>query len=183
MDPRRLAVFLCFFLALILLSCGSTELSRSKAERLIAVSEAFGPDTPSLALKDTDIYQRGVREGYWTLREVFYYGFGNPKGFAADLTPKGKQIFASIANSQDEQPGLARLIQPFSRRIVDVTGIAENPSARGMKEVSFTWAWVGLPKEVTEYCETGPWKGKATLRLYDDGWRVEQLQTFERKFF
>jgi hypothetical protein len=94
-----------------------------------------------------------------------------------DVTPKGKTYFSF-------DMGSLQIKEPMSRRVIEVTGIADGPGMLGppgtIKDVQFTWKWNwdAVPKEVKQFLgpEPNPAKGEALLKLYDDGWRVEELK-------
>ena len=58
-----------------------------------------------------------------------------------------------------------------------VTGIATDP---GEKEAlaEFTWEWVPTAdgKLFAERIPTGVQKGQASFQLYDDGWRIAEIE-------
>ena len=53
----------------------------------------------------------------------------------------------------------------------------QGPSAT-IKDVQFIWDWENVPKEVRPFLgpKQYPVKGEALLKLYDDGWRVEEIK-------
>jgi len=115
----------------------------------------------------------------------------------ADLTAKGRKLFKKTT-----PPALgarAYLVDPIRRSIVDITGITDGPAVFGpsTKIVQYTYIVElrDLPKEWYEAyaAEHGTTPGKelsddvealrahppsseALLRLYDDGWRVEEVE-------
>lgn len=64
-----------------------------------------------------------------------------------------------------------RPAQPLRRRLLKVTGIL---GERAEAEVEFEWDIEGLPAWATS---STPQQGKATFRLYDDGWRATNVTT------
>jgi hypothetical protein len=57
---------------------------------------------------------------------------------------------------------------------IDITGIADDPSVIGIKQAEFTWAYDSLPSIVKRFAIKGG-TGKATFKLYDDGWRIQDV--------
>jgi hypothetical protein len=155
-----------------LITCGAgchpSGLSRSEAEKLIRSDTQFASDASDLWLSVKDkTGAAGARAGLWTIE-----GAGDILFF--HLTPKGERYF--IASDQQS----AKLIDGWRRKLTLVTGIAE--AGEGNKEVEFLWEAENVPKEVAELLALGPWKARALLRRFDDGWRVRGLDLNGRGF-
>jgi len=72
----------------------------------------------------------------------------------------------------------AKLRTPLRREMTEVTGISDAPMGQGIKEVDFMWRFSDdVPEFVTKYTGMSslPREGRATFKLYDDGWRVEEV--------
>lgn len=149
--------------------CGPSELSRSEAERLIRSNGQFTKDLYSMPIRDRTGAE-GVRAGLWTIQGAL------GEDFAAELTPKGKEYFTFCQGS-----GAYVLLRAgWKRRVTQVTGIAE--AGEGGKEVEFLWEVENVPTEVATVLELGPWRARALLRRYDDGWRVSGIDLDGRGF-
>jgi hypothetical protein len=162
---------------------GKSELSRSKAEKLIQASAKFTPGEYKQIDISSSLVQMGLEQGYWTA--------GPPSsGFSqVGLTEKGKRLFAQVlggiwVNDRDHSSLNIKVAEPLPRVVVEVTGVADGPGFEGpagtIKDVQFTWKWDwdAVPKELKTFLgpEPKPSKGEALLKLYDDGWRVEELK-------
>jgi hypothetical protein len=60
---------------------------------------------------------------------------------------------------------------PVKFAVIDVTGIADSSSGSKEKTVEYTWQY-SLPSELVAPLHQSPRAGRATVRLFDDGWRV-----------
>jgi len=77
-----------------------------------------------------------------------------------------------------EHPGvLIKLKTPVKWYLIEVTGIAGTAGSQNDRIVEDTWQFdlSSFPKEIQDALKTPPLKGKALLRLYDDGWRFMQF--------
>lgn len=145
--------------------CGPPKLTRGSSKTL--VEQALTLEKPPLSLTPDGI-ERGKRDGLWE------YGF-----IIRVLTPRGEELFESFVSL----PLLGAWVRPRegAPQLIEVTGITDpmeweqsgDPSH--LKEVHFSWAYTGLEEEVRALVEARVEQGKALMRLYDDGWRVEEL--------
>jgi hypothetical protein len=177
-----------------MIACGGkSELSRGKATKVIQASDKFTPGNQDAHLK-ADTVRVGLEQGFWQKGPENPHLFtdrtaANPDGkvYTIILTPKGSTYFSSIGGFiYPGQPLGEAFLQTktMPRRVVEVTGIADGPEIEGpqgtTKDVQFTWKWDldSVPKEVKALLETGPKasKGEALMKLYDDGWRVEEVK-------
>lgn len=155
-----------------------SELSRGKAAEVIYASDKFTPaeyreEGNPLVFLTEDQFRMGVEQGLWQKDP------SNPWG--ATLTPKGKTAFQSISNNLSSWYLTPK---PIPRRVIEVTGLADGAGTLGppgtTKEAQFTWKWDwdAVPKEAKPFfgAEPKPSKGQAVLKLYDDGWRVEEIK-------
>ena len=134
-------------IALPLLSCSpswSADLTRPQAKAILSRSKVF-TSTPGLYWR-TNGAQEFVTEG----------GQDNPE-FA-------KVIIAASNGTVTVKTSLAF-------RVEEITGIAE-AGLQGMKEVFFRWSIVNVPDVLVPLVVVGG-TGRAIMRLYDDGWRLE----------
>lgn len=144
--------------------CAPT-LSRDKAATLI--QKSLSEVKTKVRLHDSG-YQKGLQHGMWQTHEKSTY-----------VTDHGAQYFQSINYSADfwgnfaaqasgSGSGSVTLKKPVNVR-VKVTGI------RGGSAAEFTWEYVGLPSVVKRYVVRGG-NGTAQFTLYDDGWRLTNLE-------
>jgi hypothetical protein len=160
---------------------GKSALSRGKAQKVIQASDKFTPGAgyPEVSL-NAGAVQSGLQAGFWEK--------AGQRRFIYDpifvLTPKGKTYFSLIVSLNADESGPTRVtLKPMPRRVTEVTGVTDGPGILGppgtIKDVQFTWKWDldPLPQEVKPFLgtEPPPSKGEALLKLYDDGWRVEQV--------
>jgi hypothetical protein len=148
---------LCQLIAFV--ACSSKELTRSKATDLTNLKADFA-STTSLPL-DTAAFDSMVKDKLW-----FQPGFGRQW----QPSPEAKEYFTGVGVG-------FQLTKPVKREVIDVNGITDGPMA-GTKIVLFTYAFKDVPAFVSRYIaaanKTIP--GKAVLKLYDDGWRVQEIQ-------
>jgi hypothetical protein len=152
----------------VLSSCSGGELTRSGAADLIRESDSLssGCLVPG---GNATLTGAGVLEGLFVRR-----GGGSPFGSPVDLTERGKQYFETIR--EPTEPGALVVLLPKEKpkAIIDVTGISDGPDD-GVKQVEFDHTYGDLSDVLTRYCHAGPYKKRAVLRRFDDGWRVESI--------
>lgn len=147
----------------LLAGCNSRELTRDRAASLIAAVPAFA-QLAEAAKVIPQGRELGVAQGKW-----------NREG---GITVKGQEDFSGWPSYN--RLGLRRQLK---RSVVEITGIADavTPLAGtlpGSKEVQFRWEYANVEGPVRRFVVTGG-TGVAILRLFDDGWRVEDLKTQE----
>ncbi|MDD3471319.1 MAG: hypothetical protein PHS86_00905 [Syntrophaceae bacterium] len=150
-------LLLVFFLFVGNYVASAAELSRPVTKELLEASSKIR----SLGMEvymHPNAFPRGIQQGMWT---------GEP--WQNDLTAKGIQYLQRLADAGTRMV----LKQPIGVTL-EITGIADAILMSGMKEAKFTWAYVGLPSILKRYAVFGG-TGTALLRLYDDGWRVEDI--------
>jgi hypothetical protein len=145
---------------------GKGQLTRGKAKDLIERSEGFKP-TQTLR-NDGTRANKGVELGFWVHDPWSSEGF--------KLTAKGSSYFGGVNRAE------VSMLKPVSRRFVEITGMTAAPgfSPDVAQSVTFTWKWDfdGYPPEVSDLIQgptPTPNNGEAVLKLYDDGWRVENV--------
>ncbi|MFK7749380.1 MAG: hypothetical protein AB8B65_13375 [Kordia sp.] len=140
-------------LFLILLSSCGNNLSRSEAEDLINKHNKFTvlgqkPRTNSQAKYN------GTQQGYWQKNGT--------------ITQKGKTYFynKNYNNITLKRPGKAV--------VTTIDGIADAGNNSKTKEVQFSWEYANIDEVVKRFIIKGG-TGKAFLRKFDDGWRVNNI--------
>ena len=152
--------------ALLLTSCGSSDLDRGDAAALIERSAEFAQPVRSVGLVAGG-FEEGHAQGFWDAD-------GNP-------IPKTERPFARRASAWNLE-----LLGPLSRKVSKITGIAPaisslgGEAAGGMKEAQFTWEYSNVHGFARRFLVRGG-TGVAVLRSYDDGWRVEDVKIEEGK--
>lgn len=161
---RRFAAKKCWLplltAALLLIGCTSTnsnDLTRSKSLSVLNNGTALPPQTDVPVTQDA--FELAKRDGL--LGSQFL-----------ELTPKGQQFF----DKYWYYAGSATLKAPLKCEALEVTGITDGPQA-GVKVVNFTWRYTGTVDAVNRYTGTTGvnHQGQAVMKLYDDGWRVENV--------
>jgi ankyrin repeat protein len=162
---RLLSIVAVIVVAIAASASAQRALTRPTAQQAIAANSAFASASVLVLCDPANTVKAGVREGLWTEQ-----GFG---GLA--ITPAGHRCFSSIDGFPDYK---AHLVGPAKRTVVAVTGITDNGPGGSEKLVLFTWRYSALPEVVSRYtCQGGqPHEGHALVRLFDDGWRVQNLE-------
>jgi len=148
---------LAFLLLIGLYGCGKKDLSRPDAEKLIHSSDKISQFARVISVQP-DTLTKGQAEGAW---KILNNG-------ATLLGEKARKSITSVGYNGIE------LVNP-TMIDVKVTGIADVPVSENMKEAQFTWAYVELPSLVKRFAFQGG-SGSASFRLFDDGWRLENVQ-------
>ena len=175
---------------LVLTACGSKELSRSKAAKLIKdkyytpqMIEDGAQTTQVSEMKDAVVGQSGsvygIRGGGlpdlrnyekagWITLVVRGCQF-NSCAVEVSLTPKG----ASESTGWKKISDKVWMVPIFRREFIDVTGITSSEPSTAVAEFTSRWIPTNYGKELGA-TPSAPETGNATLRLYDDGWRLIQ---------
>jgi hypothetical protein len=149
----RRSLYFCLLLLAAVSVAGQT-LTRDEAQRIINRYPEFA--TAATVIMDDPAYELAQREGI----------LGKSTGWPQP-TEKGAAYFSKMSMTT------ATLRVPLHRAITRVTGITDGPMP-GTKVVEFLWHFTNLSKPVSMYtgATTGDHEGSASLRAYDDGWRV-----------
>jgi len=166
-----------------LVACSSKNLSRSKAKDLIDADKRFAEPVSSVPIKDCKaVVTAATKDGIAkVVVESHHSSFGLPtyQTTSIELTAEGGKYFKKFS-CEGFGPTL-EIVAPLRRSVVEVTGIADamgpgGVTSAGTKDVDFTWRFADVPDVVARYTKADTIKkSQATLRLYDDGWRVETL--------
>ena len=144
-----------------LYGCGKSDLSRAVAEKQIQNSDVILQLASNVPLQP-NVLQKGAEQGAWRLIQ----NGGVDQG---SLGEKASQTIASVNYN-------SVVLRKATKVDVKVTGVAGVPMAENVKEAQFTWGYVELPSLVKRYALQGG-TGSATFRLFDDGWRLERVNT------
>lgn len=171
--PLAVGSLVCSLLA----GCSSKELTRPKVRDLINSDARFAGPVAALPLQQEGRFQQdhdaGQVEGLWDARRAQ----GNT---ILALTQKGREVFASDFGVYDPAP----LASPAKRELVEVTGITSPPmGGESVRLATFTWRYAGLSDIAARYTgEQGVvHNGEAALQLFDDGWRLQDLDLNEHQ--
>jgi hypothetical protein len=149
----------------LLMSCSPKTLTRGKAKDVIENRPA---EATTIWLTDEEL-SAGLQKGLWVKSTN---NFGSQY---YQMTPLVKDCL----RFQDQYHGTVFPATKFKTKVVEVTGISDAGSEFGpsgtVKIVDFTYLWdfAGCPDVVREVV-TKPVEHKSLLKLYDDGWRLEQ---------
>ncbi len=148
----------------------SKDLTRSKAASLINKSENFS-STKGIALQEKGRRREPTYQDAGVVEGLFAASRESWAGSSIKLSEKGREYWNDDGS----------LKNPAHREVVEVTGISDYPMGNGVKQVNFTWRYKDLPSVAARYTGQGkkPHEGKALMKLYDDGWRVEEVAAEE----
>jgi hypothetical protein len=176
---KQFILVLCIAGPLLLASCSPRDfLTRRLAADLIASSDTFRAQrqfqlrTGVIANKDY------LSSDYLVLQHRGWISATNapcpaalapPPCWDVMLTPSGVDTFQSLIAPGDAEK------QTFSipaahRELIAITGIAKQGN---LADVEFTWRWIPLNEVgAVFYPSDAHYRSAATLRDYDDGWRL-----------
>jgi hypothetical protein len=140
----------------------SKDLTRAKALPLINAAKELAQPTAQVGVTK-ECLDIAVRDGFFMASYP-----------TEQLSPKASQHFSKYWYFA----GTATLQTPLKRKAIEVTGITDAPIGTGTKVVQFKWEYVDVPDFVNRYTGTTGIpheEGQALLKLYDDGWRVEEV--------
>jgi hypothetical protein len=142
---------------LLLGACKPSDLSRTEASSVIQTS--LDTAMVKTVMGQDGGWHDGVEEGLWTSE--------------GEMTQKGHQDFEMMSKSS------LTLKVPLRRTITKITGIASAVSsaaieATSLKDIEFDWAYADVHGVVRRLIAEGG-SGVATLRRFDDGWRVASI--------
>lgn len=169
---RMRTMSVCVASSLVALGC-SKGITRDRAKELLEHHAELAQPVSSLTIVSRDAYEAGVLEGLWGVDAGSYMQNGS-----AVLTAEGQKHFSKLSVLGDRT---ATLVSPARRQVVEITGLADAPIGNAVKECKFKWRYSGLSLIVGRYTGQADLQhdGHALLRLYDDGWRVEEVNLSE----
>ncbi len=173
--PNRLAslallktIFFLAFMSIFSLgltyatAVAQTKLSRPDAKAMIIESPDFAKYTSQSIWTNSQANQRALEMGVWTSRGGFNFNLNPDYSFA--IAPRSSPVLLMMT------PAMASKF----RTEVAVTGIMETTSP-SIKFVEFDWRYLSVPTEIAAFAVQGG-IGQAQVRLYDDGWRINELK-------
>lgn len=149
-----LLVVIVFFIG-----CSVGGISSNEAKSLIEISEGLKPVKSYVRLFE------GAYKKAKTLNMVDRYGIS---------TSKTHNVFETVFNSWGSGGIYAKLKKELPIKI-EITGIAESENNQGITEVLFTWTYPEVQFEIKRFLSNGG-SGKAFLKKYNTGWRVEVVE-------
>lgn len=154
----RNAIFLPL-VAVGLASCGSRDLSRDAAKDILASNIQKYNGRVTFAVKD--VMDACLRAS----------GLMRNDGPVSVLTPRGSQILTDVGWNS------VGLRNPLQATVTEVTGIAKTADGSAtITEYSIKLSAPSLNKSEQDcVVPSGPQKSRATLRRFDDGWRIENV--------
>ena len=185
--------FAVCLIVLVTASCsnGSKELTRPYAKELIeqnmAQNEEFMTET-SFSLAGSTLIKSSLTESSIEMMIREKISTGVSEGLwqwddGIELTNKGRIYFKEVFYTDGRGLNVINLElkKPVSKQVVEITGITGGDESvnKRIREVKFTWTYVGLPEIVTKYFgeENGKLHdGAAFVQLYDEGWRIKEFE-------
>lgn len=144
--------------AVVLSACGRAEFTRSEAESALTKNDQIAALSKRVYLMPNALDQ-GQTQGLWDRK----------RNGEVRLRAKAAEEVSSVSGRYLTPKGAPSIK-------VTVTGIADAPSSNKVKEVQFVWAYESLTPIIRRLAIRGG-QGKALFRQFDDGWRVEGVQT------
>jgi hypothetical protein len=190
---RRL--FLVMYSLVVLVGCGSKELTRGTVTKVLnsaLAEQVLDPRFPviDLAHPTPDEFNSIVfaqsenlcleSAGIWTA----WQAQAKEKDRShIDISTKGRQLFFSASPGAYDPTILIAgpKVSTIPRVVVAVTGISDETPVGVNKVALFTWNWdvSSLPQDVKACITTSQHarNAVATFRLFDDGWRLVKVAT------
>ena len=172
---------LCIVCVFLLTSCSPRDfLTRRLAADLIASSNTFRATQPFQLRTGVVPNKDYLSPDYLVLQHHGWISgttaacppaLAPPPCWDVMLTPSGVDTFQSLIAPGDAEKQTFR-IAAARRELVAITGISKQGN---IADVEFTWKWIPL-NEVGAVMYSGDvhYRSTASLRCYDDGWRLVQ---------
>jgi len=158
-------VIWCVAIVSFCVGCTSNtgELTRSKALRILQGSKEVATPTAAIPVSQ-DGFKLAQQEGWW--QKIDWR--------TGEITAEpARQYFIRYYYLG----ATAEVRNPLTRKVLNITGVSDIPLGKGMKEVDFEWQFSDVPAYVDKYAGLSQkFAGAAAFKLYDDGWRVEEVQ-------
>ncbi len=165
-------LFLTFLLVVCFCSCGPQKLTRDLATQLIKESETFQKKQGNIKFHKTGFDKMKKHE----MLEMIIVGKGYFKQRELQVKNEYQNIFSLgyIKSYTSHKKYIIMLNNPVPIKLTEVTGITDAATGKGVKEAQFVWEYSELPSLVRRFVIKGG-KGTAYMRLYDDGWRTDEI--------
>lgn len=152
--------------------CGSKDLTRDKAKKLIEASDMYTVGLKSVAISSDEVNGM-MKSGYliWTC-QMLHCGLSVSKKGAGQFSAAHGESNMGILSPAGYS---VELPTPLKPKVVEITGITgDTPS---LKIVEYTWQWRSdqqfeqLKPLIPSLANT--FNDKVPMQLYDDGWRPQ----------
>lgn len=166
-------LFLTFLLVVCFCSCGPQKLTRDLATKLIKESETFQKKRDNIEFHKTGFEKMKNHE----MLEMIIVGEGFFKKREIQAKNEYQNIFSLgyIKSYTSHKKYIIMLKNPVPIKLTEVTGITDAATGKGVKEAQFVWEYSELPSLLRRFVIKGG-KGTAYMRLYDDGWRTDEIK-------
>ena len=138
---------------MVLCSCSTNGLDRNKATALLLKDQNIIQLQSLVPLSESG-FAKGVEQKMW---------------YDNSSISNGSFLISEVSNTNRQM----HLLKPVDIKI-DITGIAKTEGDDNKKEVQFTVTYHNIDGTIKRFATIG-YRCLALLRLYDDGWRVENL--------
>lgn len=165
--------------ALIVTACGGKDLTRERAAELLREHEAFKMPVGGMGVFTSPGTEASVDESTFDLGVKLQLWNRTPdnRGLKRNqLLPLGQRHFRAIS----AYSYYVQSAEPTTRSLVEVTGIAGAPQ-ESSRLIQFRWGLQGPAWAVAADGKTS-WSGQASAQLFDDGWRIGNVE-FEGQHF
>lgn len=170
---RRIVIFLSITV-IALSGCSSSILTRTKAKEIIEQSDNYKPQKRWIPLAGSEV-DACVKHGY-----LKWAGFAF--SWQLSVTEQGRPFFDGAGGRMTSNILLTPLTVmpavPIKPHVIQVTGITDGDNGSKIVEYQWDWDFAKQPQDVKDLIfKNNPANvGKATLKLYDDGWRVVKFE-------
>jgi hypothetical protein len=151
----------------------STTLTRGKAKGLIEQSSDWQPHQVCAVYPTSAELDDGLSKGLWATHTA-----------AFNATALTLSIPTSCFTTYNYYYGYFVSGDGFTKKVLEITGIKDSPSMLGgspdgkgkVALFTFSFDFAGCPDTVRDVFKTHAQSGEAIFQLYDDGWRLENIQ-------
>ena len=187
---KLLCKLLVVFILSFLTACGKPELTRTDAEKLLSESEHLGWTKSFVRIADFDAFVRdgrqlGIRtsengsKNLSVLEQAIRFGTGTDHNNVGYVTLSGDPLLQVVDPKVVSVDGRKKFVlrNPVTTAI-EVTGIKTFDQGSTSRIANFRWRPIGLPAIVKRFANDGG-TGTATFQLYDDGWRIDNVEVVD----
>jgi len=144
------------------------ELTPELAREVIEVSPEFRLEESRVHVLEWQLAP-GEEAGLWAIRKT-------PEGGRTRITVEVLEASPWLERAEYFAGGVVplHLREPISRRVVDIVEMADAEYPQ-MKEVRFTWQYVGSPEDLHALrpeLTGGPYPARARVQFQEDSWKV-----------